>query len=155
MTTLKAEGSSPPHPTGSQMRPPRLTEEDRRSSGIWSDVGTWTQAGLILIHHAFPLSSPEPAFPPLIRRAREGMGSPVDFINWPLQVLLSASLVPQWWGIRLLVRETWAPSLGWDGPLEEGTATCSSIPACRIPWTEEPGLLWGQSRGRKESDTTG
>ena len=31
--------------------------------------------------------------------------------------------------------------------LEKGTATHSSILACRIPWTEEP---WG----RKESDTT-
>ena len=29
--------------------------------------------------------------------------------------------------------------LGWEDPLEEGTATHSSILACRIPWTEEPG----------------
>jgi len=27
----------------------------------------------------------------------------------------------------------------WDGPLEEGMATHSSILAERIPWTEEPG----------------
>ena len=32
-------------------------------------------------------------------------------------------------------------SLGWEDPLEEGTATHSSILACRIPWTEEPGGL--------------
>ena len=31
-------------------------------------------------------------------------------------------------------------------------ATCSSIRAWRIPWTEEPFGL--QSKGRKESDTT-
>ena len=43
-------------------------------------------------------------------------------------------------------------SLGWEDPLEEGTATHSSILACRMPWTEEPGGL--QSRGCKESDTT-
>ena len=33
-------------------------------------------------------------------------------------------------------------SLGWEDPLEEGTATYSSILACRIPWTEEPGRLY-------------
>ena len=32
-------------------------------------------------------------------------------------------------------------SLGQDDPLEEGTATHSSILAWRIPWTEEPGGL--------------
>jgi len=30
-------------------------------------------------------------------------------------------------------------SLGWEGPLEKGMATHSSILAWRIPWTEEPG----------------
>ena len=30
-------------------------------------------------------------------------------------------------------------SLGWEDPLEEGTATHSSILAWKIPWTEEPG----------------
>ena len=29
-------------------------------------------------------------------------------------------------------------SLGQEDPLEEGRATHSSIPAWRIPWTEEP-----------------
>ena len=33
------------------------------------------------------------------------------------------------------MRETWAGSLGWEGPLEKGTATHSSILAWRIPWT--------------------
>ena len=42
-------------------------------------------------------------------------------------------------------------SLGREDPLENGMATHSSIPAWRIPWTEEPGRL--QSVGRKESDT--
>ena len=35
----------------------------------------------------------------------------------------------------------WIQSLGWEDPLEEGMATYSSILACRIPWTEEPGGL--------------
>ena len=32
-------------------------------------------------------------------------------------------------------------SLGWEGPLELGTAIYSSILAWRIPWTEEPSGL--------------
>ena len=36
-------------------------------------------------------------------------------------------------------------SLGWEDPLEKGTAIHSSILAWRIPWTEEPGRL--QSMG--------
>ena len=39
--------------------------------------------------------------------------------------------------------ETWARSLGWEDPLEEGMATHSSILAWRIPWTEEPGTVHG------------
>ena len=37
--------------------------------------------------------------------------------------------------------EMWVQSLGGEDPLEEGMATHSSIPAWRIPWTEEPGGL--------------
>ena len=39
------------------------------------------------------------------------------------------------------VQETQVRSLVWDGPLEKGMATHSSIIAWRIPWTEEPGRL--------------
>ena len=42
-------------------------------------------------------------------------------------------------------QKTQVPSLGRENPLEEGMATHSSIPACTIPWTEEPGRL--QSMG--------
>ena len=31
------------------------------------------------------------------------------------------------------------PSLGWEDPLEEEMGAHSSVPAWRIPWTEEPG----------------
>ena len=41
--------------------------------------------------------------------------------------------------------ETWFSSLGWEDPLEKGTATHSSILAWRTAWTEEPGEL--QSMG--------
>ena len=50
-----------------------------------------------------------------------------------------------------VMRESRVQSLGWEDPLEVGMATHSSIPAWRIPWTEEPGGL--QSMGCKESDT--
>ena len=43
------------------------------------------------------------------------------------------------------LQETWFWSLGREDPLEEGTATHSSILAWRIPWTEEPDGL--QSTG--------
>ena len=35
----------------------------------------------------------------------------------------------------------WVGSLGWEDPLQEGTATLSSILVWRIPRTEEPGGL--------------
>ena len=31
--------------------------------------------------------------------------------------------------------------LGWEDPLEKGTASHSNILARQIPWTEEPGRL--------------
>ena len=37
--------------------------------------------------------------------------------------------------------ETWVGSLGREDPLEEGTATHSSILSWRIPWIEESGRL--------------
>ena len=46
------------------------------------------------------------------------------------------------------MQETQVRSLGQEDPLEKEMATHSSIPAWRIPWTEEPGGL------HKESDTT-
>ena len=39
------------------------------------------------------------------------------------------------------MQETWVRFLGWEDPLEKGTATHSSILAWRIPWTEELGGL--------------
>ena len=48
-------------------------------------------------------------------------------------------------------QRTWVRSLGWEDPLEEGTATHSSIMAWRIPGTEDPGGL--QSMGLQKSWT--
>ena len=50
------------------------------------------------------------------------------------------------------MQETWVPSLGQEDALEKGTAICSSIPAWRISWTEEPQGY--RPRRHKESDMT-
>ena len=57
-----------------------------------------------------------------------------------------ASLVAQIVNNLLAMQETWVRSLGWEDPLEKGTATHSSILPWRIPWT----IPWGC----KELDTT-
>ena len=49
------------------------------------------------------------------------------------------------------VQETEARSLGREDPLEKEMATCSSVLAWGIPWTEEPGGLW--SVGLQKSKT--
>ena len=56
---------------------------------------------------------------------------------WGVQASLEAQTLknpPVMW-------ETRVGSLGWEDPLEEETATHSSILAWRIPWREEPGGL--------------
>ena len=42
------------------------------------------------------------------------------------------------------MQETWVRSLGQEDPLEKEMATHSSILAWKIPWTQEPGSLWGR-----------
>ena len=49
------------------------------------------------------------------------------------------------------MQEIQAQSLVWEGTLEKEMAMHSSIPAWRIPWTEEPGRL--QSVGVTKSQT--
>ena len=39
------------------------------------------------------------------------------------------------------VQETWVQSLGLEDPMEKEMTTHSSIPACKILWTEELGGL--------------
>ena len=56
-----------------------------------------------------------------------GLGrSPGEGIGYPLQCP-SASLVAQLVKNTPAMWETWVPSLGWEDPLEKGTATHSSI----------------------------
>ena len=55
-----------------------------------------------------------------------------------LQKQFWASLVAQRLKRLPAMQETWVRSLGREDPLEKEMATHSSIPAWRIPWTEEP-----------------
>ena len=60
--------------------------------------------------------------------------------------IIWASLVAQLVKNLPAMQETWVKSLGWEGSLEKGKATHSSILAWRIPWTTVHGV--------SESDTT-
>ena len=55
-------------------------------------------------------------------------------LNWGFLVAQSGKNLPS-------MQETWVRALGWEDPLEKDMATQSSIPAWRIPWTEEPSKL--------------
>ena len=57
--------------------------------------------------------------------------SPAEGIGYPLQYSW-ASLVAQMVKNLPVMCETWVPSLGWEDPLEKGTATNSNILAWRI-----------------------
>ena len=57
----------------------------------------------------------------------EGIGYPLEY-SW-------ASLVAQLVKNPPAMQETSVQSLGWEDPLERGTAIHSSILAWRVPWT--------------------
>ena len=61
------------------------------------------------------------------RSAGEGIGYPLQY-SWTSLVAQLVKNPPTKW-------ETWVQSLGWEGPLEKGKTTHSSILAWRISWT--------------------
>ena len=63
---------------------------------------------------------------------------------------MKTSLVAQMVKNPPATQETSVRSLGWEDPLEKGMATHSSILACRIPRTEEPGRLQSMGSQRVE-----
>ena len=63
------------------------------------------------------------------RSAAEEIGYPFQYPWASVVARLVKNLPP--------MRETWVQSLGWEDPLEKGTATHSSILAWRNPWTVE------------------
>ena len=70
-------------------------------------------------------------------------------VCWVLRASLVAKMVKN----LPTTQEAWVLSLAWEGALEEGMATHSSILAWRIPI--DRGAWWAAVLGgRKESDTT-
>ena len=59
----------------------------------------------------------------------------MHFVNVNALWHIRASLVAQLVKNPPAMRETWVRSLGWEDPLENGTATHSSILAWRVLWT--------------------
>ena len=62
----------------------------------------------------------------------ESERSPGEGVGYPLQYSW-ASLVVQMVKNPPAMQETWARSLGWEDPLEEGMGTHSSVLAQKIP----------------------
>ena len=77
--------------------------------------------------------------PELVRSPGEGKGYPLQY-SWASLVAQIVKNLPAMW-------KAWVQSLGWEDPLEKGTASQSSILPWRIPWTilSSPGRL--QSMG--------
>ena len=75
--------------------------------------------------------------PRLGRSAGEGVGYPLQY-SWASLVAQLVKNPPAMW-------EAWVRSLGWEDPLEKGTATHSSILAWRIPWTSVHGVSKSQT----------
>ena len=80
--------------------------------------------------------------PGLIPGSGRSPGKGIHYLlqySWASLVAQTGKNLPATW-------ETWVQSLGWEGPLEKGKATHSSVLAWRILYT----IPWGQ----KESDMT-
>ena len=64
-----------------------------------------------------------------------------SFLHNSVSPFPKASLMAQMVNGLPAVQETQVPFLSQNNPLEKETASHFSIPAWRIPWTEEPGRL--------------
>ena len=85
-----------------------------------SDLTGLRAIGCVSLQGAFPIY--QGLSQNLARDGRVACGTSGKESTWPMQET-----------------ETQFRSLSWENPLEEDTATYSSILAWRIPWTEEPG----------------
>ena len=81
------------------------------------------------------------------KRLQFADGSDADWASQEAQMVKNPPAMRGTW--------VWVRSLGWEDPLQKEMATCSSILAWGIPWTEEPGGLesTGSQRVRHDSVT--
>ena len=85
-------------------------------------------------------SPPGSPVPGILQARKLEWGAIAFSIHGQLQIgICQASLVAQMVKNLPAMRDTRVQSLDWEHPLEEGMAIHASIPAWRIPWTEEPG----------------
>ena len=97
------------------------------------------EAGAVRDAGSFMGVIPGPGRPP-----GEGIGFPLQD-SWASLVAQTVENLPAGW-------ETWARSLGWEDPLEQGMATHSSILTWRIPM--DRGAWWATVHRVTGSDTT-
>ena len=69
----------------------------------------------------------DPGSIPGLGISAEGIGYALQY-SWASLVAQLVKNLPAMWN-------TWVQPLAWEGPLEKGKATNSSILAWRIPWT--------------------
>ena len=95
----------------------------------------------VAVTSALVTSSPSPLWSLLTEGCCSLTTSSVGLQPQHTLVYIWVSLVAQTVKNLPAIQETQVRSLGWEDPLEMGTATHSSILARRSPWTEEPGGL--------------
>ena len=95
--------------------------------GIAGSYNNFIRVSLIVSKESTCNAGDPGSIPGSGRFTGEGIGYPLQY-SW-------ASLVAQLVENPPAMRETWVRSLGWEDPLENGTASHSSILAWRIPWT--------------------
>ena len=130
-------------------------ENPRDGGAWWAAVYGVAQSRTRLTRLSRSSSAPAVRIPPALRETlvpflggedavEKGIGYPLQYSWASLEAQLVKNL-PE-------MRETWARSLGREDALTKGTATHSSIPAWRIPSTEE--LAGYSPRGLTGSDMT-
>ena len=114
-------------------------------SWVWQDlVICWASLVAQLVNNPHANAGDPGSIPGSGRSPREGNSYPLQY-SWASLVAQLVKNPPALW-------EIWVRSLGWEDTLEEGMATHSSIPAQRIPWTEEPGGLQSMELQRVGQD---
>ena len=145
------------HPKGQRWWPPRSPSRTPFRKHSWVTTFSHSFFGSTILFMGLPrwLSGEESTcqagdsslIPGLGRFPGGGNGNPFHYfffnfknilfiLNWRI---IGASKVAQMVRNLPAVQETGVPSLCWKDPLEKGMDTHSSIPAWRIPRTEEPG----------------
>ena len=114
----------------------------------------------IVLHNVCLMSGFGKYFCPLFLHmlCTSGASPVVQLVKNPLAMQIGYPLQYSWASLRAqmvknppAMRDSWVRSLGWEDPLEEGMATCSSIFSWRIPM--DRGVWWMTVHGVAKSRT--